>query len=127
MIFTQKDFILTIPANDGYCGIKEYFGVDIIDDEDVTSDNITDLVVNIHDYDSMFGENGKITAQTSTEMLSDSLKEAIMSFVLAASIKKSRGFDKYNSMLIHIARYKNPSTTLKTVSIGLCGRIVSRN
>lgn len=108
-----KDFILTIPANDGYCGIKEYFGVDIIDDEDVTSDNITDLVVNIHDYDSMFGETGKITAQTSTEVLSDSLKEAIMSFILAASIKKSRGFDKYNSMLIHIARYKNPSTTLK--------------
>lgn len=62
---------------------------------------------------SMFGETGKITAQTSTEVLSDSLKKAIMSFILAASIKKSRGFDKYNSMLIHTARYKNPSTTLK--------------
>lgn len=108
-----KDFILTIPSNDGYCGIKEYFGVDIIDDEDVSCDNITDLVVNISDYNELFVGEHKISAQTATEALNESLKEAIRSFILAASIKKSRGFDKYNSMLIHIARYKNPATTLK--------------
>ena len=111
-LFYSKDFILTIPASDGYCGVKEYFGVDIIDDEDVTSDRITDLVVDIHDYEKLFGQT-KINAQTSTETLNESIKEAIKSFILAASIKKSRGFDKYNSMLIHIARFKNPSTTLK--------------
>lgn len=116
-----KDFILTIPANDGYCGVKEYFGVDIIDDEDLTSDKITDLVVNIPDIKSLFDDADKITAETSSTQLNDSIKEAIRSFVLASSIKKSRGFDKYNSMLIHVARYKNPATTLRPLVASYVG------
>ncbi len=107
-----KDFIITIPSNDGYCGVKEYFGVDIIHDEDDSSDNMQDLVVNILDYLDMFNDK-KITAQTSTDQLNQSLKDAIKSFIIASSIKKSRGYNKHNSMLIHIARFKNPSTTLR--------------
>ena len=108
-----KDFILTIPANDGYCGVQEYFGVNIFDEEDCTSDSITDLVVNINDYGELFDNTKKITAQTSTAALNQSIKDAILSFEIAASIKKSRGFGGNNSMLIHIARFKNPATTLK--------------
>ncbi len=108
-----KDFILTIPSNDGYCGVQEYFGVNIFDEEDCTSDSITDLVVNINDYGDLFDKNPKINAQTTTAALNESIKDAILSFIIAASIKKARGFNGNNSMLIHIARFKNPSTTLK--------------
>lgn len=107
-----KDFILCLPPSQGYCGIKEYFGVDIINDNDGLSDYNNDLFVNITDYKQMFSDE-KITASTPTAKLNDSLKDAIKSFVIASSIKKSRGIIGYNSMLIHIARFKNPSTTLR--------------
>ena len=118
-----KDFILTIPSNDGYCGVKEYFGVDIVDNEDYTSDNIKDLVVNINDYGVLFNNAEKINAQTTTDALNKSLKDAILSFVLASAIKKSRGFNGYNSMLIHIARFKNPSTTLKPLVLDYVSKL----
>lgn len=108
-----KDFILNIPSNEDYCGVEEYFGVDIITDEEYTSDHVKDLVVNINDYGDLFSGSAKINAQTITEGLNNSIKDAIKSFILAASIKKARGFDKHNSMLIHIARFKNPATTLR--------------
>lgn len=108
-----KDFILCIPTNDSYCGIKEYFGVDIKNDDDYTSDHVDDLFVNISDYGDIFGNKEKISKDSLANGLNDSLKDAIMSFIIACAIKKSRGINKQNSMLIHIARYKNPSTSLK--------------
>lgn len=108
-----KDFILCLPTNEDYCGIKEYFGVNAIDNDDNSSDHIQDLFVNITDYKDLFSQNEKLTAQTNTEGLNNSLKEAIKSFIIASSIKKARGINGFNSMLIHIARFKNPSTTLK--------------
>lgn len=108
-----KDFILCLPTNDDYCGIKEYFGVDAISEEDDESDHSSDLFVNIDDYKDLFLIDEKINAQSNTVALNKTLKEAINSFVIAASIKKSRGIIGHNSMLIHIARFKSPSTTLK--------------
>lgn len=108
-----KDFILCLPTNEDYCGIKEYFGVDALDEKDDSSDHVHDLFVNISDFKDLFATEDRINAQTSTDSLNGSLKDAIMSFIIAASIKKSRGIEGFNSMLIHIARFKNPSTTLK--------------
>lgn len=108
-----KDFILCLPTNEDYCGIKEYFGVDALDEKDDSSDHVHDLFVKISDYKDLFSTADKIDAQTSTDFLNKSLKDAIMSFIIASSIKKSRGIEGFNSMLIHIARFKNPSTTLK--------------
>lgn len=108
-----KDFILCLPTNEDYCGIKEYFGVDALDEKDDSSDHVHDLFVKIFDYKDLFSTADKIDAQTSTDFLNKSLKDAIMSFIIAASVKKSRGIEGFNSMLIHIARFKNPSTTLK--------------
>lgn len=74
---------------------------------------ILDLFVKIDDYKDLFSTNAKINAQTDTVAINDTLKEAIQSFIVAASIKKARGINGYNSMLIHIARFKNPATTLR--------------
>ncbi len=108
-----KDFILCLPTNEDYCGIKEYFGVNVIDDDENSSDYAQDLFASIGDYKSLFADGEKITAQTSVTGLNPSLKKAIKSFVIASSIKKARGIWGFNSMLIHIARFKNPSTTLR--------------
>ena len=107
-----RDFILALDSSKKYCGIKEYFGVDIEDQSDYTSDYKDDLFVNIDDFDSMFSKE-KVNASSNAIQLPKSLKEAIRTFILASSIKKQRGIIGHNSMLIHIARYKNPSTTLK--------------
>lgn len=108
-----KDFILCLPTNEDYCGIKEYFGVDALDEKDDSSDHVHDLFVKISDYKDLFSTAEKIDAQTRTYSLNKTLKDAIMSFIIASSIKKSRGIEGFNSMLIHIARFKNPSITLK--------------
>ena len=108
-----KDFILCLPTSDDYCGIKDYFGVDAINDDENDSDHSSDFFVKIDDYKDLFSTNAKINAQTDTVAINDTLKEAIQSFIVAASIKKARGINGYNSMLIHIARFKNPATTLR--------------
>lgn len=118
-----KDFILNLPSNKDYCGIKEYFGVDIISDDEYTSDHTQDLFVNISDYGELFPKDEKLSAATSTQALNKSLKDAIMSFIVASSIKKARGIEGFNSMLIHIARFKNPSTTLRPLVNDFLGKM----
>lgn len=113
-----KDFILYMPSSKGYCGIKEYFGVDIEDDEDESVDHSNDLFKEIKEseYLSLYGQNTrKVKVDTASVSLPESLKQAIMDYVIACSIKKARGIGGPNSMLIHIARFKNPSTTLKPI------------
>lgn len=109
-----KDFILYMPPSKGYCGIKEYFGVDIEDDKDENADHSNDLFREIKDkeYYSLYGKNN-IKVDTDTLKLNESMQKAIRSYILSCAIKKSRNIFGPNSMLIHVARYKNPSTTLK--------------
>lgn len=123
-----RDFILCLEPSSKYCGIKEYFGVDIRDEEDVddtTAYYENDLFRNIDDYESFFGKQ-KLNAQVSAIALPESLKKAIRSFILAASIKKQRGIIEHNSMLIHISAYKNPSTTLKPLVISYLNELYKK-
>lgn len=115
-----KDFILYMPPSKGYCGIKEYFGVDIEDDDDENIDHSNDLFREIKqsEYLSLYGSGtNRVSVDTDSTKLSNSLKQAIRDYVIACSIKKSRGISGPNSMLIHIARFKNPSNTLKPLVI----------
>ena len=108
-----KDFILCLETSRDYCGIKDYFGVDIkTDSDDTTDDHVEDLFVKISDMKNMFGEQ-KLDASASAQKLPESLKNAIRFFILSSAIKKQREIKEHNSMLIHIARFKNPANTLK--------------
>lgn len=114
-----RDFILCLESSKKYCGIKEYFGVDIRDEEDDDDTSAyyeNDLFRNIDDYDTFFGEQ-ELSAKVESVALPITLKNAIISFILAAAIKKQRGIIEHNTMLIHISAYKNPSTTLKPLVI----------
>lgn len=114
-----RDFILCLQSSDNYCGIKEYFGVDIRDEEktdDMSAYYENDLFRKIDDYDDFFGEQERTSKAVSIK-LPESLKKAIRSFIIAASVKKSRGIIEHNSMLIHISQFKNPATTLKPLLV----------
>ena len=121
-----KDFILYMGASKGYCGIREYFGVDIEEDEDDTVDHSKDLFREIKqdEYLSLYGRDAhRVQVDTDSTNITKSLKQAIQDYIIACAIKKSRDIDGPNSMLIHIARYKNPSNTLKPLVVNYIGEL----
>lgn len=120
-----RDFILCLDSSEKYCGIKEYFGVEILEESDETSFYQNDLFRNIDDFDKLFAGQ-KMDAQVTSLELPGTLKEAIRSFIVASAIKKHRGIIGHNSMLIHVARFKNPSTTLKPLVIEYLNKLYKK-
>lgn len=104
-----KNFIVCLPSSKGYSGIDDFFS---ISDEEGTEVSY-DLCTFVSDFDDFFKEKPKkLTASTQVDQLANSLIDAILNFVIAASVKKSRGIVSHNSMLINIASVKCPATTL---------------
>ena len=120
-----RDFILCLDSSDKYCGIKEYFGVDIRDESDDTVYYENDLFRNVDDFDTLFAGQ-KMDARLTSIELPKSMKDAIRSFIIASSIKKQRGIIGHNSMLIHVARFKNPATTLKPLVVEYLNKLYKK-
>lgn len=110
-----EDFIICMPRPNGYSGVKEYFGINPVDDD---SDALTlDLFRNIDDYYELFDEdiqrNQKVKVDTPIVRINKSMHEAFMHFIIASAIKYSRGIKEHNSMLIHIAKFKNVAVSMR--------------
>lgn len=101
-----EDFIIYLPVPKHYSGINDFFSYE--NDEE---DRINDLFVEITDKADLFDQK-RINKHTSVYGLNESLKNAIDDFIVASAVKKSRDIKQHNSMLIHLANVKNPSTTL---------------
>ncbi len=113
-----EDFIICLPRPQFYCGVREYFGIETINDDDPEDDALTlDLYKPIDDYFDLFDdeiqETKKVKVDTPVVRINTSLEDAFKHFIIASAIKYSRGIVEHNSMLIHIARFKNPATSLK--------------
>ncbi len=112
-----EDFIICLPRPKNYCGVKEYFGIDTLSEGDDNSAISLDLYRKIDDYYDLFDEdvrkNKKVRVDSQVININKSLHEAFMHFIIASAIKYSRGIEEHNSMLIHIARYKNPATSMR--------------
>lgn len=111
-----EDFIICLPKPNGYFGVKEYFGISPIEEDD--NDALTlDLYRKIDDYYDLFDEeiqeSKKINVDTPVIKINKSMKEAFMHFIIASAIKYSRGIKEHNSMLIHIARFKNAASSMR--------------
>ncbi len=108
-----EDFIICLPRPKDYCGVKEYFGINTITEYD--DDAITlDLFKKVDDYSDLFAPGTyKIKVDTPVVQLNESLKDAFMHFIISSAVKYSRNIIEHNSMLIHIARFKNPATSLR--------------
>ena len=111
-----EDFIICLPQPQNHCGVKEYFGVDILADNDEDA-LVLDLYRKIDDYYDLFDDtvrlSKKVKVDTPVVKINDSLHEAFMHFIIASAMKYCRGIIEQNSMLIHIARFKNPSPSLR--------------
>ena len=99
-----EDFIICLPRPSGYSGVKEYFGITPINnDEDALT---LDLYKQITDYYDLFSpevqDNKKIKVDTPVVQINKSMSNAFMHFIIASAIKYSRGIVEHNSMLIHI-------------------------
>lgn len=112
-----EDFIVCLGRPEKYCGVREYFGIDTID-EDSDNDGLTlDLYKPVNDYFELFDEEvqrtGKIKVDTPVVRINESMKNAFVHFIIASAIKYSRGIIEHNSMLIHIARFKNAASSMR--------------
>ena len=110
-----EDFIIILPKPKNYYGVKEFFGID--GDMNSEDEFNLDLFRNVDDLDELYKKKKDevVKKYFESKSLPKSLKEAIMSFVIASAIKSSRGIYENNTMLIHISHFKNPSTTLKPI------------
>ena len=110
-----EDFIICLPRPSGYSGVKEYFGITPINEDD---DALTlDLYKKITDYYDLFDDyvkaTKKIVVDTPVIRINKSMHEAFVHFIIASAVKYSRGIVEHNSMLIHIARFKNAATSMR--------------
>lgn len=109
------NFIICLPTPENYCGVKEYFGIERFDDGD--HDNLKlDLFreIMVKDIKEAFNtDDGKTKKDTEVIGVPNSLKEAIMHFIISAGVKISRGIVEHNSMLVHITKNVCPNGELK--------------
>ena len=104
-----EDFIICIPTPYNYCGVQQYFSLSS-NPEDEGSRELCRIADDFSDFFDM--PPLRISKDTKVDKIAKSLEDALINFIIAASIKKQRGIIEHNSMLIHIASVKCPSTTL---------------
>jgi len=101
-----KDFIINIKPGSNYIGAAQIFGLDTNGNENIEA---LDIVREIkpEEYEPPFIQRiNKHNRHELPEVIPDSLKNAVRSFVLTSAVRRLRGqANKHNSMLIHVALY----------------------
>lgn len=115
-----KNFIIDLPIPDNHVGLEKIFPVEVLDDgivenSEIQENNFFELI-NDH-CDDPFDPNCKDgwmpplhdkSLNPKEHDLPESLKEAILSFILICSCRNYRGFhDQSKSMLVHVTRYND--------------------
>ncbi len=99
-----RDFIISLPTPSNYIGPQRLFGTySGVDDPDWEPSEELDVVRIVSEVDSF------LISETS---LTDSLRHALMDFVLAAAAKESRLGSGWATMLIHTTHRINEQNTL---------------
>lgn len=114
-----EDFIVCLPRPNNYCGVEEYFGLTPIQNQEDDDALRKDLFVAVNDYFELFDkkiqDSKKIKVDTPVVRINTSMENAFIHFIIASAIKYSRGIEEHNSMLIHIARFKNAATSMRDI------------
>lgn len=114
-----EDFIVCLPRPNNYCGVEEYFGLTPIQNQEDDDALRKDLFVSVNDYFELFDKDiqysKKIKVDTPVVRINASMENAFIHFIIASAIKYSRGIEEHNSMLIHIARFKNAATSMRDI------------
>ena len=114
-----EDFIVCLPRPNNYCGVEEYFGLSPFENSEDEDALRKDLFVPIDDYFELFDKeiqlSRKIKVDTPVVRINTSMENAFIHFIISSAIKYSRGIEEHNSMLIHIARFKNAATSMRDI------------
>lgn len=106
-----KDFIVCLPKPKGYCGVDEFFG-----DKEKTNLELFNTIDDYEEFGDCLNDDGDFKPKSDVEIdnLAPSLKRAIKDFIIASAIRRSRiKGPVHNGMMINIAQYKSPTTTLR--------------
>lgn len=103
--FYPKDFIYVLKPPSNYLGPTEFFG-------DINQQPFVKLVEEIDGYDKEVGDIDKNNDEQF--ILPESLKVAIINFILVGAIRDLRGFgESHNTMLININPYRDDHNKIK--------------
>lgn len=111
-----RDFVVMLPAPSNYVGPSVFFGQGSVDEEEsqvrpdlvrivkdcgIQRDPEVDWMPLLHKKEHKPRSNGE-------EDIPGSLRDAILSFLLATTVRRLRGHkNAHNSMLVHVSRYKD--------------------
>lgn len=100
-----RDFIINIKAPANYIGAAKVFG--LTNPQTGVSKEPLDVFRSISDFDPPFFSTLNLNNKDQLpEYLPNSLKQAILAFILTCTIRRLRGHErKHNSMLVHVALY----------------------
>lgn len=102
------DFIIDLPRPPAYFGAERLFGDPNPSDADLPEDGL-DVIREVPEQEALDLTPARpISEWAPTEPLPDSLTDAIRWFVLATALRRSRGQNDHNSMLIHTTQYVQP-------------------
>ncbi|MBI66126.1 MAG: hypothetical protein CFH22_00954 [Alphaproteobacteria bacterium MarineAlpha5_Bin12] len=110
-----EDFIINLPAPSSYIGPAQIFS-DIEKKSNVIN-SISDYLDEGEDPNDRAASGwmpprhdiNHIPQYKNQNELPTSLKEAIISFLISCAVRKLRGYDKGNSMLVHVSRFVSVS------------------
>lgn len=111
-LFPQS-FILNLPIPSNYVGPVQFFGLDKDETTGIDEKERFPLYREISDYADFITEKEKDDTEKKnkkefivSDEIPESLKKAILSFIIGCAARMSRGMThKHNSMLIHVTRY----------------------
>jgi hypothetical protein len=99
-----RDFIVSLEPPSNYVGPTQLFGLQGIPDADIEAQPGLPLVRGIVDHWDAFPPGHKKDYEP--EQLPDSLRDALMAFILACAVRWQRGqIRQHNSMLVHVSRF----------------------
>lgn len=116
-----SDFIIDLPRSEDYFGAERIFGRVALDDAD-DPDPSLDMVRVIPDdeADAVRPPSAKEEQSGFEPPVTQSLREAVLWFVVATAIRRARGqHDQHSSMLIHTTHYVIPHFKTRQVIDGL--------
>lgn len=110
-----SDFIIDLPRPETYFGAEAIFGREPLNDYDTPDDGLN-VVRDVPDDDSAALKPPTSAAARAgfDPALPESLKDAVIWFLIATAIRAYRGqADKHSSMLVHTTHYTSPHFAMK--------------
>jgi len=99
-----RDFIVNLPPPPNYVGAAQIFGLSADNDPEIDDQIGLPVIRTITDHDQFLPNNHNKNHQPGE--LPESLKQAILAFILSCAARRARGEQKkHASMLVHVTRF----------------------